>query len=345
MVADRFGNVNSAYNFNGINNYIFVPDHTALKPSKISISVWVKVNDFTCTKTGGNPDMASIIFKQNTNDSYFEGYMIGLRTDLHKIHGLASNSLNATGFSNTVALNVWKHIVVTIDSNKLNFYENGMLVDSVSTGFSLDYGNKPLCFGSTQHTYDGFFNGIIDDIGIWNRILTQTEITALYLLDNCNDTILNDTTTYLVSSLNFQPHSPEIYFKKIDSLTTLGGCDSIIYRYSKFLYDPYHFTDTISVEDTLNIRIELSINQNDYNEIKIYPNPAKDNLWIDCGDYTKMNNYKIKLVNTSASVIWTSTITQSIYNINISNYSKGMYFLEIYDDTNKNIITRKIVLQ
>ncbi len=210
--------------------------------------------------------------------------MIGYRTDLQKFHGLASNGVNATCFSNTTTKNVWKHFVPTIDSNIMKFYENVILLDSESTNFSLNYGTSPLCFGSTQQNYDGYFNGVIDDIGIWNRILTQDEINKLYL--DCSDFNYNDTTSYYVSNKNFESLLPEIYFKRTDSLITTIRCDSIINRYSKFIYNPNYFTDTISVEDTLNIMINVSVNPTpDINEVKLYPNPTKDNLWIDCSNY------------------------------------------------------------
>lgn len=348
LTTDRFGNTNSAYSFDGTNDYIVVADNASLKPNRVSISAWVKLNSTSCTKTGGNPDMSSVIFKKNSYNSYFEGYMIGYRTDLNKFHGLASNAeKNATGFSNSVILNTWKHIVVTIDSDTLKFYENGILFQTVLTGFSLNYSNTPLCFGSTQQNYNGYFNGVIDDIGIWNRVLTQDEILALYFLGTCKDTTLNDTTTYYVSNIEFQSKSPKIYYENTDSLITKGGCDSVVNRYIKFEFNPNYCTDTITVEDTLNIQIESSINHysKNNNEIKIYPNPTKDNLWIECEDYTNMNNYQIKIVTISGSTLWSSYISQQKYNIDISNYSKGLYFIEIYDNTDSKIITKKIVLQ
>lgn len=92
--------------------------------------------------------------------------------------------------------------------------------------------------------------------------------------------------------------------------------------------------------------INVSINPTpDINEVKLYPNRTKDNLWIDCGNYLKMNNFQINILNSSGAVIWSSYISQQIYIIDISNYTKGLYFFEIFDCTNNKIITKKIVLQ
>ena len=64
LTTDRFGNTNSAYSFDGINDFITVADNASLKPTKVSISAWVKLNGTTCTQTGGNSDMASVIFQK-----------------------------------------------------------------------------------------------------------------------------------------------------------------------------------------------------------------------------------------------------------------------------------------
>jgi len=70
---------------------------------------------------------------------------------------------------------------------------------------------------------------------------------------------------------------------------------------------------------------------NNKNEIKVYPNPTKDYLNIDCGDYATMNNYQLKITNVASTVFVVSKVTKKEYSINLSGYSKGIYFLEIYD--------------
>ncbi|MFN5650389.1 MAG: LamG-like jellyroll fold domain-containing protein, partial [Actinomycetes bacterium] len=84
---------------------------------------------------------------------------------------------------NTSALQDWKHLVVVKFLNELKYYENGSLVFS---HFIMPYG-QPLTldsirFGSSTVNagcYEPFY-GKLDDIGIWNRALSQQEITNLY---------------------------------------------------------------------------------------------------------------------------------------------------------------------
>src|SRR5215203_3476019 len=47
LTADRLGNANNAYSFNGIDNYIRIPNSSSLNPSSaISLCAWVKIKDF-----------------------------------------------------------------------------------------------------------------------------------------------------------------------------------------------------------------------------------------------------------------------------------------------------------
>src|SRR5690242_20539738 len=62
LTSDRLGNANSAYSFNGIDNYIRIPNSTSLNMSnKISICAWVKVAGFYQGKCHGN----NIVMKGN----------------------------------------------------------------------------------------------------------------------------------------------------------------------------------------------------------------------------------------------------------------------------------------
>jgi hypothetical protein len=83
--------------------------------------------------------------------------------------------------------NIWTHLVYTNDGTFGRFYQNGILFNSTSsTGNPVLSGNA--AFGRMNHPDYDAFNGKLDDIGIWNRALTQLEVTALYR--GCSDTII-----------------------------------------------------------------------------------------------------------------------------------------------------------
>jgi opacity protein-like surface antigen len=207
LSADRFGNVNKSFSFNGSNNSIIVPDNQLLRPQSISISVWVLSNNLTSD--------GCIISKTQPGTAQGEQYIIG-----HDITGKANfqikkNSNCSSGINwqylytpqSTISNNIWEHIVCTYDGITMKFYNNNILVSSFiptagsidnCSGGSLNIGR----FWQTQYHY----NGKIDDIGIWNRALTPQEISDLYNGDICYQTItVTDTLLINMGITGFNP--------------------------------------------------------------------------------------------------------------------------------------------
>jgi len=67
----------------------------------------------------------------------------------------------------------------------------------------------------------------------------------------------------------------------------------------------------ISVTDTLIINTTLGLNQNQSNTIKIYPNPAKDQLIIDNGNYGSMAGYTLTIKTSGGQQVFSSALTQA----------------------------------
>ena len=177
----------------------------------------------------------------------------------------------------------------------------------------------------------------------------------------------NDTTTYFVSSPEFQTLSPKTVFELSDTLSTqILGCDSIVHRYSKFVYNPTYCTDTIyvtvvdtnyvtltdtiyiSVTDTLIINAVLTgvSPPNNVNTIKVYPNPASTHIYIDNGDFASMTGYIIKIINSLGQTVFNQEINQQLFYIDLSGWTgDGTYFVYIIDSQGNIIDTKKIILQ
>ncbi len=64
--------------------------------------------------------------------------------------------------------------------------------------------------------------------------------------------LINDTTTYHVSDLEYQAISPEMYYKTTDSLKSQCDADSIVNHYTQYVFDANYYTDTthVTVNDT-----------------------------------------------------------------------------------------------
>ena len=182
LINDRFGNLNSAYKFNGqgqnikvstINNSYFENDFT--------VSMWCKFSDFF-------NDYEHLIYGEN-QFIVINGNGQAYNSSTSKVSGYQgvfnNNNLRRTPYLETLShLNTETYYYITYikENNIVSLYVNGILETTIATNntFALPLGNY-IEFGSGfTETPNYSFNGVIDDIGIWNRALTQLEIINLF---------------------------------------------------------------------------------------------------------------------------------------------------------------------
>jgi hypothetical protein len=188
LTTDRFNNANSAYSFNGTSNYITLTAANLLLSSTGSISVWFKK---TANSSSGSGFTYNPVFlAKNTRDlysSYIEGAALYVNTNSSKI--LSITTLSGSGnekyaTSTTTANNaVWYHLVMTWDNTSLKLYINGVQEGgTIAKNFTSTFSTtKDAVLGATLDGINNrFFNGAIDDVAIYNRVLTTQDISDLY---------------------------------------------------------------------------------------------------------------------------------------------------------------------
>jgi uncharacterized protein (TIGR02145 family) len=189
---DMYGNTNSSFLFTD-NQNIVVPDSETLNIYPLTISLWYNPNNYP----EGDTNIFSkyvptswngfqILYGDNTNVSNYE---------TTENNGFGTQSWYARNQSNRVigyynspaflqsdvSINTWYHYVLVIDSTGGKIYINGQLASSDiwdgTPGVSTN--NYLWKIGGS---YDGnlWYNGKIDDIGIWNRALSQEEVLSLH---------------------------------------------------------------------------------------------------------------------------------------------------------------------
>ena len=135
-----------------------------------------------------------------------------------------------------------------------------------------------------------------------------------------------------------------------------GSCSDTIFFNSQSAtqYDTVTTTinDTVttylSVTDTLKIDVNLTgINPpNNSNLLTVYPNPAKDHLLINCGNYASMSGYSIKITNTLGQIVFNQPITQQQFYIDLSTWGGAGTYIMYITDQNQTVKSQKqIVLQ
>ena len=157
--------------------------------SSSSISVWFK--------TSVTADQA-IIADRGNNQGYpnyfWYKYYLKIQPNNQLRHGTHNNNcVNGLNSLRSFSDGNWHNAIIVLDHTNLTIkmYVDGVLENTITNINQSCYGNfsQPTsigCFSGGGYADGGFFNGIIDDIGIWNRVLTQQEITTLYQAQNCN---------------------------------------------------------------------------------------------------------------------------------------------------------------
>lgn len=173
LTADRFGNVNMAYDFDGIDDWINTK--TSFDFEDRTVSVWVNADDMS----GSTDSTENVILDQNSSDLTYGMLKLKFRdNDLMLRSGGEAGFYTYSGPS----VNTWYHIVVTRSASTVKYYLNNILLGSSTSGTagSVTAKNDTLVIGTGRYTTRQFFDGTIDDLRIYNRVLSTQEIDSLY---------------------------------------------------------------------------------------------------------------------------------------------------------------------
>ena len=180
------GKVGQAFSFDGVNDFIEVPNSPALNPTnQITVDAWYKPVSFN--GSGANPIVDKGYLSHT--DPYYQ-YSLNVTGDQYWHDQAAFNFYIAAGGvlygawtgPNFWAPGIWYHIAGTYDGSNVKLYVNGVLVDSApASGVMTDYG-KNLRIGvpsNISRTGVDFLPGLVDEVEIFNRALSASEIQAI----------------------------------------------------------------------------------------------------------------------------------------------------------------------
>lgn len=202
--SGRFGD---ALDFNGVSGMAAVTDNTAIQnvfDGGGSFSAWIYPN------SDGENSLGRIIDKSQgvvrgpifyvTNDDGTNAY-------LKFYHVFSGGNGSWVTTSKEITLNKWNHVIVTYDSNSASndptLYINGGAVaiteDLTPVGTRVSDAGADLYIGN-RSADNRTFDGIIDDVRLYTKILSQTEIDGLYYGGNL---VINDFTSHGLSLLEY----------------------------------------------------------------------------------------------------------------------------------------------
>ena len=343
LTTDRFGNTSSAYSFDGSTSYINT--NLTFSPPNISICAWIK--------TSGTNDYSGIVCSRSIGAD-----ITGFVTYNGHIECLLSNGLNNIIYYEDVTGqqqlydNRWHLCVMTYDGIELKAY-----VDTVylgSSNYSILISNiDDFKIGWDDCYPSRFFNGLIDDVCIYNRALTQIEISnfyngcqlpALSTLNNQTGNI-NSNTQFIIATADtnsfyqWQTDNGSGFQNMSDTGQYSGTTnDTLSITNLSMNNDNQAFRCVVSsgsCSDTSNIAI-LSVNNilgiNDIsqnNGFSIFPNPSQTVINVKAD--TKLLGANYFIYDKAGKSVLSGIINNENTIIDIGELSDGIYLFQIED--------------
>ena len=188
LTADRFGTINSAYLFDGLDDFIRSTSVIS-NIDTVSMSMWIQLN----SNQGGS----FIHIGHDSNYPECDGFGLG-NGDGGSYYYAGLNLLTLSScngwINSTVDLTVsnWFHLVFVKENLSGSYYLDGDFLGSQNL-IAINQPSDSVYFGNVADSGALSMHGKLDDVGIWNRALTDEEVLGLYNAElpvsGCTDSI------------------------------------------------------------------------------------------------------------------------------------------------------------
>jgi len=336
LTKDRKGETNNAFIFNGIDNFISVPNSNVFNNTSYSISLWFSSNKI---------EKQIILVRNNFLNATKEHFAIGLNSSNKYDVGLFSKFNNpncSPGFGwETASKNInildleFHHLVGTVNKNVMQLFIDGVLVDSQNiSGAPSTCWAGDIQFARNWSSNPDYFKGVLDDIAIYNRALSDKEISDLYAGNkNCsylNTMIVPDgNTTFCVGNyVNLKTEVNSNYtYQWYKNDTSINGSTTAEYK----------------VTETGNYHLEVSDQQCKVSSNKtiVTVNPIKEclskSITYNPGEIVKdydNNDYETVIIGNQ---VWIKT------NLRTTHFSNGDSIQTIADGTQWYLTTNNSI--
>lgn len=355
LASDRNNNANSCYDFNGQSNFIQCQPLLQLDNSPyMTLSCWFKIEGQNTNLDCVN-GCAQYLMSQGldgaTGNSFF-----GLAYNQSVVpyaFGIANgySNLFINSLAGTADFSSWNHLVLVFSFGVNKLYLNGSLVATNNYMGVISSPNVPLFFGmnNADSGYPYYLNGKLDEIGVWDRALSEAEVEDLFI--GCS------------VSATLQPSDISVLSGNDASFTVAGSNANCTFQWQTDLglgwqnltnagqYSGVN-TSTLTVLNTnasnnnQNFRclitlgtcssssssavltvLPVSVTENENLSFSIFPNPATTNLTLQIE--SALIGSEFSIYDAVGNVVLKDKILSTNQNISISNLSNGNYILRV----------------
>jgi hypothetical protein len=320
--ADRHGLTSRALLFDGSNDYIQASYSSAISSSNFSYSLWAKPTQ--TTSNHGSP----ITFRDNG-----KGFNLYKNPDNTWSYWIGNGGWVTIG-NQSITLS-WTALAFTYDGTNLKAYQNGSLVASTTGSFLLNQ-TRPLRIGAgatESNNPNYYFNGTVDEVRIYNRSLSASEISSLYSIEN---TAPNSPPTDLNSTNTITFPENSNIGSIIGQFTATGISNQSTLTYSLVNHDPIRESDLLGW---------FKFDEGSGSTSENLGSQGSDATFVNSATFStsekKFGNSSLHIPSSNPDAYAKLNTTISLGgNSNSNNYSISTWFKELYPATSWRTLLR-----
>jgi len=177
------GKVGKAQNYDGVDDYVSIANHTTLNPTRITIGFWVNLPDSQEAKNAYPTAIAKDAAGQRSWSVWITYKYRQIRFYLNGVGNVLNFTENFDGIG-------WVYVAAVYDGSYIRLYKNGVEVDNTPATGDIDTTTSPIYIGTgLGATGDRFQNGLIDEVRICKQALSAAWIKATY--NSGNDSLVS----------------------------------------------------------------------------------------------------------------------------------------------------------
>jgi hypothetical protein len=333
-VRNDTGKFGGAFNYDGVNDYIQMPNTTSLNSTNtITIMLWEKTSgSFDVTNTWGmqmvgrgeygDPRNSMDIRIRATGDTAIFGYE----------YGSGTNENSAIGTTD-IADGLWHHITAIWNGSTCFVFVDGVQEGNASCTNTPGPFDEHWIIGKSLFTTQDYFNGSVDEVRILNRSLSDTEVYQYYA-SNLRKYDTDKWELYVNRSLNGSSVLPNGEYTFFASSKNTSGNENITGTRtitvdnitSRISFIPPTLANATTTTNT-SLEINVSINETHLEEVQFNWNGTNYTLYNDSliVMYNFDNVSALGENNTIAVDVSSSNINASIENSAVINTTSCKY--------------------